>query len=156
MPSYISDTNLWLRFVQVVHSSTYDFPNTDCDYLLIHASWDGSNDDIFDVRVTVRESKIFGLRVTSCEKDAIARKAQTSRALLLKAFALSKNLIHVHFEIACLISSNESWSLMNGKGTSEEGDVSSCTPFITLLVTNCVIFSSCERPLVPVGGGGAL
>ena len=37
------------------------------------------------------------------------------------------------------ICSNGPLLLMNGKGISGEGAASSCTPFITLLMTNCVI-----------------
>ena len=53
------------------------------------------------------------------------------------------------------ICSKGSWPLMNGKGTNGEGDISSCTPFITLLMTNCVICRRASAPL-PLSAAEAL
>jgi hypothetical protein len=44
---------------------------------------------------------------------------------------------------------------MNGEGTSGEGAASSCTPFITLLMTNCVMCCRASAPL-PLSAAEAL
>ena len=51
-----------------------------------------------------QRKQIFLLQVTyKPQKRSIARNAQTSSALFSKVLERSKNLIHVPFEIACLI-----------------------------------------------------